>query len=155
MTRSPLWREFESGDSFLLKALRFCILAGGIFFLFFTGILELTWPQQLILGMLSVLIALWMNRSSNSYLVTLTLMLVSMFSTFRYGYWRVSTVVRFFLDPGTKWTALDAFFIWLLVLAECYAFVILFLGYLQTLCRCVAHRSRCLTTLKTGPRSIC
>ena len=133
MTRSPLWREFESGDSFLLKALRFCILVGGVLFLVFTGILELTWPQQLILGLLTVLVAIWMDRSSTSYLVTLTLMLVSMFSTFRYGWWRVATTVRFFLDPGTKWTALDAFFIWLLVLAELYAFTILFLGYLQTL----------------------
>ena len=133
MTRSPLWREFESGDSFLLKAIRFFILAGGILFLGFTGILDLTWPQQAVLGLLTVLLAIWMDRSSSSYLVTLTLMLLSMYSTFRYGYWRISYVIKFFLDPGTKWTALDAFFIWLLVLAETYAFVILFLGYLQTL----------------------
>ena len=42
MTRSPLWREFESGDSLLLKAIRAFILAGGIIFLLCTGILELT-----------------------------------------------------------------------------------------------------------------
>ncbi|ADW69097.1 UDP-forming cellulose synthase catalytic subunit [Granulicella tundricola] len=134
MTRSPLWREFESGDSFLLKALRFCILFGGICFLIFTGVLELTWPQQAVLGLLTVLLAIWMDRSSSSYLITLTLMLISMYATFRYGFWRVSQVIKFFLDPGnTQWTALDAFFIWLLVGAEAYAFVILFLGYLQTL----------------------
>src|SRR3984957_8465545 len=133
MTRSPLWREFESGDSFLLRAIRFCILAGGIIFLLFTGILELTWPQQAVLGLLTVLVAMWMDRSSTSYLITLTLMLVSMYSTFRYGFWRISTTIRFFTDPGNNWHALDAFFIWLLVLAESYAFVILFLGYLQTL----------------------
>jgi cellulose synthase (UDP-forming) len=133
MTRSPLWREFESGDSFLLKALRFFVLAGGIFFLAFTGVLDLTWPQQAVLGLLTVLLAIWMDRSSSSYLVTLTLMLLSMYSTFRYGFWRVSYVIRFFLDPGTVWTALDMFFIVLLVVAEMYAFIILFLGYLQTL----------------------
>jgi cellulose synthase (UDP-forming) len=133
MTRSPLWREFESGDSFLLKVLRFFVLFGGIIFLIFTGILDLTWPQQAVLGLLTVLLAFWMDRSSSSYLVTLTLMLISIYSTFRYGYWRISYVIRFFLDPGTNWTALDAFFIWLLVGAETYAFVILFLGYLQTL----------------------
>ena len=133
MTRSPLWREFESGDSFLLKLIRFLILVGGLIFLAFAGTLELTWPQQAVLGLLTVLIAIWMDKSSSSYLVTLTLMMVSCFSTFRYGYWRISTTIRFFLDPGTSWTALDAFFIWLLVLAEFYAFVILFLGYLQTL----------------------
>jgi cellulose synthase (UDP-forming) len=133
MTRSPLWREFESGDSFLLRAIRYTILIGGTIILLFTGILELTWPQQAVLGLLTVLVAMWMDRSSSSYLITLTLMLVSCYSTFRYGYWRITTTFRFFLDPGTKWTALDAFFIWLLVLAESYAFVILFLGYLQTL----------------------
>ena len=133
MTRSPLWREFESGDSILLKALRFFILFGGVLFLAFTGVLDLTWPQQLIMGGLMVALAIWMDRSSSSYLVTLTLMLLSIYSTFRYGFWRISYVIRFFLDPGTNWTALDAFFIWLLVGAETYAFVILFLGYLQTL----------------------
>ena len=134
MTRSPLWREFESGDSFLLIALRYVILLGGVLFLLFTGILELTWPQQAVLGLLTVLVAMWIDRSSSSYLITLTLMLISMFSTFRYGFWRITTTIRFFLDPGTtEWHALDAFFIWLLVLAESYAFVILFLGYLQTL----------------------
>ena len=133
MTRSPLWREFESGDSVLLKALRFLVLFGGICFLLFTGILDLTWPQQAVLGLLTVLLAIWMDRSSSSYLVTLTLMLLSMYATFRYGFWRISYVIKFFLDPGTQWTYLDMFFIILLVLAETYAFTILFLGYLQTL----------------------
>src|SRR5580698_7623388 len=133
MTRSPLWREFESGDSLLLGAIRICIVFGGVAFLIFTGILELTWPQQAVLGLLTVLVAMWMDRSSSSYLITLTLMLVSCFSTFRYGYWRIATTIQFFADPGTKWSALDAFFIWLLVGAESYAFIILFLGYLQTL----------------------
>ena len=50
MTRSPLWREFESGDSFLLRLIRFLILFGGLIFLAFAGILELTWPQQAVLG---------------------------------------------------------------------------------------------------------
>ena len=134
MTRSPLWREFESGDSFILKAIRFLILFGGILFLIATGILDLTWPQQAVLGLLTVLLAIWMDRSSSSYLVTLTLMLISMYATFRYAYWRIHYVTIFFMHPeATKYTLLDAFFITLLVIAELYAFVILFLGYLQTL----------------------
>ncbi len=133
MSVSTVWQEFESGDGPLLKLLRFVVIAGGIFFLGFSGILELTWPQQIILGLLLVFVSIWMDRSSSSYLVTLTLMLVSMFSTFRYGYWRIATTVKFFMDPGTQWGFLDAFFISLLVVAEMYAFIILFLGYLQTL----------------------
>ena len=133
MTRSPLWREFESGEGFLLVLIRWVILVGGLCLLVLAGILDLAWPQQLVLGLLMVLLAIWMDKSSSSYLVTLTLMMISCFATFRYGYWRISTVLKFFWDPAVHWTALDFFFIWLLVLAETYAFVILFLGYLQTL----------------------
>jgi cellulose synthase (UDP-forming) len=133
MNRSPLWRKFESGDGAFLKVLRFLILVGGIFLLGVTGILELTWPQQIVLGILTVALVIWLDRSSSSYLVTLTLLLLSMFSTFRYGFWRISTTGKFFFDPGSTWSLLDGFFICMLLLAEGYAFVILFLGYLQTL----------------------
>ena len=132
MSNSPLWREFESGDGLLLRLLRFVIVVAGIVFLFSTAILELTWPQQLVLGLLTVLVAIWMDRSSSSYLVTLTLMIASMYSTFRYGFWRIATTGKFFFDPGSKWSVLDGFFISMLLLAEAYAFIILFLGYLQT-----------------------
>lgn len=133
MTDSPLWRKFESGNDIFFKVLRAGILVSGIFLLAFTGILDLTWPQQTVLGLLTVLLTIWLDRSSSSYLITLTLMLVSMFSTFRYGFWRLSTTFKFFLDPGSVWSFLDAFFILLLLLAETYTFLILFLGYMQTL----------------------
>ena len=133
MTQSSLWRSFESGDAFLLRVLRFVILIVGIILLGFTGVLELTWPQQLVLGLLTVLLAIWMDRSSSSYLVTLTLMFASGYSTFRYGFWRISTTAKFFLDPGSAWSWLDGFFMCLLLIAEAYAFVILFLGYMQTI----------------------
>src|SRR5882762_7397775 len=133
MISSPLLKQLESGDNLFFKAIRFLILLSGTVFLFSTAILELTWPQQLVLGLLTVLLAIWMDRSSSSYLVTLTLMIASMYSTFRYGFWRTSYTVKFFLDPGNTWSYLDAFFIWMLVGAEAYAYAILFLGYMQTL----------------------
>ncbi len=133
MSRMKWWKEFESGTGPLFRFFRLCILTGGIAFFLFTGVLDLTWPQQAVLGLLTVLLAMWMDRSSTSYLVTLTLMFVSCYSTFRYGFWRIATTIRFFLDPGSKYSLLDTFFIWLLVFAETYAFTILFLGYMQTL----------------------
>jgi cellulose synthase (UDP-forming) len=133
MTRSPLWREFESGEGILLALLRWCIMLFGMAFLLCAGILELTWPQQAFLAVLTIFIAIWIDRSSTSYLVTLTLMMLSIYSTFRYGFWRIETVIRYFRDPGTHWTTLDFFFIVLLLIAECYAFVVLFLGYIQML----------------------
>src|SRR5580698_5419187 len=133
MTRSPLRREFESGDNILLRLLRLVILGGGFLFLLFGGVLDLSWPQQAMLGLLVLVMAIWMNRASTSYLVTLTLILLSCFSTFRYGYWRIWTVIQFFRDRGTYWGKLNAFFVCLLLAAEFYSFAILFLGYVQTL----------------------
>src|ERR1700761_1334320 len=120
MTLLPLWMRFESGNGIFFKVLRCLVLFSGIFLLGFTGVLELTWPQQLVLGLLTVLLTIWMDRSSSSYLVTLTLMLVSMFSTFRYGYWRLATTGKFFLQPGASWAWVDGFFIMMLVIAELY-----------------------------------
>ncbi len=133
MTSSPLINQFESGDNPLFKSLRFFILLSGTFLLCFTGVVELTWPQQIVLGILTVAVVIWLDRSSSSYLVTLTLLLVSVFSTFRYGYWRFATTAKYFAEPGSVWTALDGLFIVLLLFAETYAFVTLFLGYMQTL----------------------
>src|ERR1700730_7819457 len=133
MISSPLLKQLESGDNLFFKALRFLILLSGTLLLCFAGIVELTWPQQIVLGILTIALVIWLDRSSSSYLVTLTVMLVSIFSTFRYGYWRFASTGRFFLDPGSVWSLLDAFFIAILLFAETYAFVILLLGYLQTL----------------------
>ena len=96
MTHTAAWREFETGDSLVMKLVRVLVILGGFFVLGSTGMLRLSWPQQAVLGLLMVLIGVWMDRSSRSYLVTLTLMLASLFSTFRYGYWRIATVVEFF-----------------------------------------------------------
>ncbi len=133
MKRSRLWREFESGDGALLRTLRFSILAGGVVFFCFTAVLFLSWERQLILALLTLVAAIWMDRTSKSHLVTLTLVLLSVYSTFRYAFWRASTVVAFFRDPGSNWSALDAIFICVLLFAEGYAFFVLVLGYLQVL----------------------
>ena len=133
MTRSPLRREFESGDGAPLEALRFATLAGGAVFLCFTAVLPLTWPHQLSLALLTLALALWINRGSRSSVATLTLMLLSIYSTFRYGFWRASTVVAYLHDPFTTPAPLSVFFIVLLLLAECYAFTVLLLGYVQVL----------------------
>ena len=133
MSRWRLWRELESGDTSALRALRFVILAGGILFLCWTATLFLDWQHQAVLALLTLAVAVWADRSSRSYLVTLTLVFLSVYSTGRYGFWRFSSVVEYLRDPGTNGTGRDAFFIWMLLLAECYAFVVLLLGYLQTL----------------------
>jgi cellulose synthase (UDP-forming) len=133
MTATGLWQDIGAGESMLTRFLRllFLLVAGVAFY--FMAVLPLTWPQQAVLGLLTLLMSMALARSSDSYLITLCLMMMSIFCTFRYGYWRILTTVRFFQDPGSHWGALDAFFILSLILAEIYAFCILFLGFFQTI----------------------
>jgi cellulose synthase catalytic subunit (UDP-forming) len=133
MRASGLWQDIGAGENAFTKILRMLfLLAAGVVFCFL-AVLPLTWPQQAVLGLVALVAALFIARGSDSYLVTLTLMMLSMFCTFRYGYWRVQQVVRFFQDPASHWGALDIFFILCLLFAEAYAFLILFLGYFQTI----------------------
>jgi cellulose synthase (UDP-forming) len=133
MTATGLWQDIGAGENVFTKFLRLIILLAAAVAFYFLAVLPLTWPQQAVLGLLTLLMALALARSSDSYLITLTLMMMSMFCTFRYGYWRILQTVRFFEDPANHWGALDAFFIMSLILAEVYAFCILFLGYFQTI----------------------
>lgn len=133
MTATRLWQDIGAGETFVTKILRMSFLVGAVLVFYFLAVLPLTWPQQAVCGLLTLLISLAVARSSDSYLVTLTLMIMSLFCTFRYGFWRISGTVQFFRDPANHWGALDAFFIMSLILAECYAFFILFLGYFQTI----------------------
>lgn len=132
MTPSGVWQNIGAGENLATRFLRllFLIAAGAAFC--FLALLPLSWPQQAVLGLLTVFIGVFLARGSDSYLVTLMLMMMSLFCTFRYGYWRVDQVIRYFQDPASHWTPLDAFFILCLLLAEAYAFMVLFLGYFQT-----------------------
>ena len=131
MNSSALLRQVEAGDAPLFQFLRFLLLAGGILFLALLSLLPLPWPQQFVFGGITVALVLWLDRSSGSYLVTLTLLLLSTFSTLRYGYWRLHTTDRFLI--GSKTSLIDAAFILLLLFAEIYAAITLFLCSLQTL----------------------
>ena len=133
MTAGGLWQDIGAGDNILTRFLRFAFLIAAAATLCFLATLPLTWPQQAVCGGVTLLLSLGLMHLSDSYLVTLSLMIVSMFCTFRYGYWRLKQTVRFFQDPATHWGAADAFFIVILLMAEAYACTILFLGYFQTI----------------------
>jgi cellulose synthase (UDP-forming) len=133
MTVTGLWQEIGAGENIVTKTLRLAFLLAAAVIFCFLAMLPLTWPQQAVCGLLTLLMCLALARSSDSYLITLSLMMMSMFCTFRYGYWRLTQTIHYFKDPANHWGWLDAFFIMSLVLAETYAFCILFLGYFQTI----------------------
>jgi cellulose synthase (UDP-forming) len=133
MTVTGLWQEIGAGENILTKMFRLLFLLAATAIFIFLAILPLNWQQQAICGLLTLLMSMALARSSDSYLITLSLMMMSMFCTFRYGYWRLTQTVNYFQDPANHWGALDAFLILSLLAAEVYAFMVLFLGYFQTI----------------------
>jgi cellulose synthase (UDP-forming) len=95
--------------------------------------LYLSWPKQIILGGVSMVIGLAANRLSASRLVTLALMLISMTATLRYGWWRVHLLVDFFSDESNNRVGIDSAFMLILIGAEAYTILIMVLGYMQTM----------------------
>ncbi len=134
MTATGIWQEIGAGENIFTRLLRllFLLAAAAVFYFPCGSAAHLAAAGGLRTAD-ACCMALALARSSDSYLITLTLMIMSMFCTFRYGYWRINQVIRFFQDPANHWGALDAFFIICLLLAEVYAFIILFLGYFQTI----------------------
>ena len=116
----------------LLRILFYPMAALAVAVLLYLASVEMTWPQQAVLSGVLMVLALCLDRSSKSPVITLTMMGLSLFATCRYGYWRLHNVVIFFTDSRSRWGWLDAIFILMLVGAEVYAFVILVLGYGQT-----------------------
>jgi cellulose synthase (UDP-forming) len=133
MSVTQIWHEIGAGETVFNRVLRIIFLAAALVMFYFFATLPLTWPQQAVCGLLTLLMGLSLARTSDSYLITLTLMIMSLFATFRYGYWRLSVTAQFFQDPANHPGVLDAFFILSLIFAETYAFIILFLGYFQTI----------------------
>lgn len=95
-------------------------------------ILPLAWKEQAIFGAALIVIALFLNATSRSLTVTMLLMAFSIFSTLRYGYWRVIQTWEGITSAGHihRW---DNVFVLLLLAAEFFAFSTLILGYFQTL----------------------
>ena len=125
------WKTIEEGQGSFIRIFRWCVYALGAFFGFQLVSLYLSWPKQLVLGMLTILVALVLGRISKSYLITLALMIMSMVATVRYGWWRIRLVVDFFSDSSNRRFQIDSLFLLILLSAEVYAFAIMFLGYLQ------------------------
>ena len=105
----------------------------GVAFLFVQLIsLYLSWQKQAVLGAVSILLALAINRFSKARVVTLALMLISITATFRYGWWRIHQLVDYFSDPSNHRVSIDAAFMLLLISSEVYTVLIMILGYMQT-----------------------
>jgi cellulose synthase (UDP-forming) len=113
----------------IFRTLVLCAVA----FLFLQLIsLYLDWREQLILGGTTILLGILVNRFSTSRVITLTLMLLSATATLRYGWWRVHTLVDYFTNESNNRFRIDSVFMLILISAEAYTILVMFLGYMQT-----------------------
>ncbi len=87
--------------------------------------------------------ALLLSRTPGR-LTTLAMIVLSITASTRYMYWRITDTVGFL-----HWA--DAMFGFGLLLAELYAFLVLLIGYFQTLGPCSAARCLCRKTWPPGP----
>jgi cellulose synthase (UDP-forming) len=95
--------------------------------------IDFQWPEQAVLGILTMVVTYAIHRMSKSESVTLALMFASMLATSRYFYWRVATVAGTLSAGGVN--LINVCFMVLLLTAETYAFVVLYLGYIQAIRR--------------------
>lgn len=93
----------------------------------------LRWDQQAILGAICIVLAMGIKRFWKTSASTLVLSLLSAFSTFRYAYFRVFETYTYLSFNWAETHIPDLIFVFTLLSAELYAFIILFLGFFQTI----------------------
>ena len=125
-------KSFLSTQPLPTRALRLLLTACGVFLLFQFVSLYLSWPKQLVVGVITITIVILLNRISRSQLVTIALMLLSLAATLRYGWWRVRMITQFFTDESNDRLTINAVLMLLLLSAEAYTTLIMVLGYMQT-----------------------
>ncbi|MEZ5396689.1 MAG: UDP-forming cellulose synthase catalytic subunit [Bryobacterales bacterium] len=94
----------------------------------------MAWEDQAIVGGALFALAWLVHRLSKSRTATLALVVISMFTTVRYLWWRFAETYSYLsYNAGHEhWS--DLVFVGLLLGAETYAFVIMALGYVQSAC---------------------
>jgi cellulose synthase (UDP-forming) len=114
------------------RGFRLVVFGVATFLLFQFISLYLSWQKQAVLGGLSVVLAILLNRISKSHVVTLSMMLLSLAATLRYAWWRVHLVFNFFTDEANSRISIDSFLMLVLLSAEAYTICIMVLGFMQT-----------------------
>ncbi len=111
------WKALGTASGFMAKVIRLMIYACLLFLAFECTTIDFRWPEQAVLGGLTILLTFAVHFISDSELITLALMFASMLATARYAYWRYSTVFDAFTDRHHPIPWIDIFFMLTLLLA--------------------------------------
>src|ERR1700742_4710649 len=106
------WDAVGTGSGRLAGFARLIVYAFLLFLAYECITIDFSWPEQTVLGVLTILLGYAIHRISNSdsEIVTLSLMFASMLATGRYAYWRISTVVEAFASQGRTIGIINMFF---------------------------------------------
>src|SRR5277367_652364 len=109
------WRLLGTGSSPWASMARIFVYGMLLFFAFECVTIDFRWPEQAVLGILTIALAFAIHRTSGSELVTLALMFASMLATARYAYWRVFTVGQALGTSGSKLGVINIVFMLILI----------------------------------------
>jgi cellulose synthase (UDP-forming) len=126
------WRALGIASSFTACVFRWIVYVLLLFLAFECVTVDFNWPQQIVLAALTMILAYVLHAVSVSERGTLALMFASILATARYAYWRIVTVYHAVTDPNSHLLWVDIVFILILLSAEIYAWVVLYLGYFQS-----------------------
>lgn len=98
----------------------------------FVAIIPMTWQQQGIFGLSVAVAALLIDRARQGRLATILMVLLCLACTLRYGYWRSSTLWAYLHSPWAHVSVIAEVLMCVLLAAELYTFIILMLGFFQS-----------------------
>jgi cellulose synthase catalytic subunit (UDP-forming) len=126
------WSALGTASSFTAGLARLIVYTLLLFLAYECITVDFNWSEQAVLGILTIGLTLALNSVSDSEVITLALMFASMLATARYAYWRYVTTVQIVTDPSHHVAWIDLTFMVILLSAETYAWVVLYLGYIQS-----------------------
>jgi cellulose synthase (UDP-forming) len=118
--------RLKSFYPWLVLPLIFCVLV-------LVAVIPMTWQQQGIFGILIVVTAFLIDRRKHWQISTILLVLLCLCATTRYAYWRSATLWRYLRSPWGHVGVIAALLMVILLAAELYTFVILVLGFFQSI----------------------
>ncbi|MGA2961509.1 MAG: UDP-forming cellulose synthase catalytic subunit, partial [Candidatus Korobacteraceae bacterium] len=98
----------------------------------FIIVLPLGWREQLVVSLGLVAVCAWLNRHSRDHYTTLIMICLSALATTRYAVFRMQQSIEGLMTQG-RLRHLDTVCVMLVLGAEFYAFLTLYLGYFQTI----------------------
>jgi cellulose synthase (UDP-forming) len=118
--------------SFLQRLWNLLLILTALIVCGFMVIIPLTWREQAFVGLATLALVIALNRISRGQVITITMMALSAIATTRYAYFRIQQTVEGITTAGHA-SSVNNFFVIILLFAEIYAFMTLYLGHFQTI----------------------